>query len=344
MHKAFRAALTDAVGRSEFIIVIVADIRGFSSFSRQHESPDTAMYVKRVYMKLIDEYFKNASFFKPTGDGLLVTIPFTEKTLPEIANKIIEACICCVREFGSICAGDNMINFPTPTQIGFGVARGTACCLHSGDVVLDYSGHLLNLASRLMNLARPAGIVLDGGFGISILKKETQELFSETEVYVKGLAEEAPLKVYIQKGAVEIPGEAKAPLRYEAWQKFQQTCTLSEWKKYLPNFRVDLPSFLKRADAVQVRIIHPVVRSGKILPGVAMHKDYQNWKYVTAGGQACITVDIDTMVKQMKSLHLPKTARVMLLVNFLPAVQPPPVRSQEETNPGPKSAQKAPQG
>ena len=81
MHREFRELLEKATGFSEFVVAINVDIRGFSPFSKTVESPEVAMFIKRVYMKLIDEYFSNASFFKPTGDGLLVILPYTEENL-----------------------------------------------------------------------------------------------------------------------------------------------------------------------------------------------------------------------------------------------------------------------
>ncbi|MCJ7692880.1 MAG: hypothetical protein MUO22_05640 [Sedimentisphaerales bacterium] len=75
MHRNLRKLLENAEGVSEFIIAINVDIRGFSEFSLQVESPDAAMYVKRVYIRLVDDYLTGASFFKPTGDGLLLPGP-----------------------------------------------------------------------------------------------------------------------------------------------------------------------------------------------------------------------------------------------------------------------------
>jgi len=64
----FRDLLAEAQGRSEFVIVVVADVRGFSAFSKRHESTDIAMFIKRFYMRLMDDYFANASFYKTTLD------------------------------------------------------------------------------------------------------------------------------------------------------------------------------------------------------------------------------------------------------------------------------------
>ena len=53
MHKIFRKALDNAIGESQFVIVVIIDIRGFSEFSRTCESPDVAMFIKRTYMRII---------------------------------------------------------------------------------------------------------------------------------------------------------------------------------------------------------------------------------------------------------------------------------------------------
>ncbi|HEX3254081.1 MAG TPA: hypothetical protein VHS05_31890 [Pyrinomonadaceae bacterium] len=143
---------------------------------------------------MINQYFKSANFVKPTGDGLLMTFPYTETNLLEVSETVINACITCLNEFPTICKNDPMINFETPTAIGFGIARGTACCLYSGEETLDYSGHLLNLASRLNDLARPSGIVIDGGFLESVIPGTSRALFEDQEVYVRSIAEEAPIK------------------------------------------------------------------------------------------------------------------------------------------------------
>ena len=105
-----RRALANAQGRSEFVIAIFVDVRGFSKFSQQHESPDTAMFIKRFYLQLMDEYFSEARFYKPTGDGLLITFPYDDKTLSSVAEKLIDACMRCLIGFPNICEGDRMIN------------------------------------------------------------------------------------------------------------------------------------------------------------------------------------------------------------------------------------------
>ena len=318
MHKILRAALPDATGHSEFVIVVVADIRGFSAFSKQHESPDIAMYVKRVYMKLIDEYFSSASFYKTTGDGLLATIPYEEKTLSVAANQTVESCLRCVDEFGSICHVDPMVNFPTPTMVGFGLTRGTACCLASGDKVLDYSGHLLNLATRLMGLARPSGLVLDGAFGIELLTTDMQGQFEGTEVYLRSLAEEKAVKVFYQKRKVEIPEEAKRPLVSQKWNTWSQTRKLHEWKKLGPLMRAGGIALPRRPASAVMTATYPAKAEGKRLKGVTATTTRSDFDYFELGGKVHFKIDLQSLVHSLKSKGVSAQSDVTITIDYAP--------------------------
>ena len=106
MHRQFRQLLPEAQGESGFVISVFVDIRGFSAFSQATESPDTAMYIKRVYQRLIDEYFPFASFYKPTGDGLLLIVPYSESSLAETSMKTLTGALNCHEQFSTLCTDD----------------------------------------------------------------------------------------------------------------------------------------------------------------------------------------------------------------------------------------------
>ncbi|MDF2769432.1 MAG: putative adenylate/guanylate cyclase [Nitrososphaeraceae archaeon] len=82
----FRKLLDNVQGRSEFVIAVIIDVRGFSSFAMKVESVQTTAFLKRIYIEMIDRYFGNASFVKPTGDGLLLAFPHDETNLKEVAS------------------------------------------------------------------------------------------------------------------------------------------------------------------------------------------------------------------------------------------------------------------
>lgn len=137
MHRELKKLLEKATGFSEFIVAVNIDIREFSLFSMKVESSETAIFIKKVYKKLIDEYFPNASFFKPTGDGLLIILPYIEENLKEVVTNTIKSCLKILVDFGSFCTNDPMINFGVPGRVGIGLSRGAACRLISENKILD---------------------------------------------------------------------------------------------------------------------------------------------------------------------------------------------------------------
>lgn len=213
MNKKFQKLLENAEGRSDYIIAVCVDIRDFTPFCQRVDSYLTGIYIKKVYLKIINGYFKDAIFYKPAGDGLLIAIKCKEEDMKAIAKSTLDSCIRLTEDFGSLCIGEPMINFPTPEKIGIGITRGNACCLHSGGEILDYSGKTLNLASRLMDMARPSGIVLDGAFGLDLFSDEAKGLFSEEMVYVRGIAEEEPIRSYYTTKYTVIADMFKNPIK-----------------------------------------------------------------------------------------------------------------------------------
>lgn len=185
------------------------DIRDFSSFSMRVESPETAMFLKRVYGRIIENYFADASFFKPTGDGLLIIVPYSEHNLQDVLPQTVRKCIEIVEQFGSFCSDDPMINFEVPDCMGIGLSRGAACRLTSSDRTLDYSGRSLNMASRLMDFARPKGVVFDNSFGIELLPTPVREMFEQDRVYIRSLAEDEPQSIWFTKAWTTISPASK---------------------------------------------------------------------------------------------------------------------------------------
>jgi hypothetical protein len=56
MHRKLKRLLHNATGRSEHIMVVNLDIRGFTPFCQAQDSLNVATYIKKVYMKILDEY------------------------------------------------------------------------------------------------------------------------------------------------------------------------------------------------------------------------------------------------------------------------------------------------
>lgn len=299
MHRNLRKLLENAEGVSEFIIAVNVDIRGFSEFSRKVESPDAAMYVKRVYIRLVDDYLTGPSFFKPTGDGLLMTFQYNENNLKEVVRSTINKSWKVINNFGKICKNDPMINFQVPQHVGIGIARGTACRIVTGKKILDYSGHVLNLASRLMDIARPSGIVFSDSFGVDLLEKKEIEKFTKGKVYLKGIAEDKPIPIYYSKGITKIPAIHKSPLNKIAWKTFKQEKKLSEYRLF-SYFHQPLAERPTDPDEILVQVFYPKLRNGRRMPNVSSMLKPE-FSYETAGDEYIVIVNYDDIVKRVKA-------------------------------------------
>lgn len=318
MHRAFRKALNDATGVSEFVIVVNLDIRGFSAFSKTCESPDTAMFIKRVYMKFLDDYFADlASFFKPTGDGLLLTIPYNEENLQEIAQKTVSLCFDCLSDFGSFCVNDPMVPFEVPTKLGIGIARGTACRLVSKGKTLDYAGRVLNLASRLMDFARPTGLVLDGAFDMNLLDDEQIEsLEGDSNVYIRGIAEKEPIEIFYTKDLTQIPSHCHQPIAKISWVTFKEEIKLREINEKGPRFRYYLENSPADPDDISVQIEFPAVRKERRIKDTVSLHDFSNFDFKFDADAPMIVMDYATLYKYLKTRSVKDNWDVTITIRY----------------------------
>jgi len=278
MHREFRTLLGNATGQHQFVMALNVDVRGFSSFCRDVDSPQAVLFIKKVYRKLIEEYFPNASFFKPTGDGLLITIPYTEKDVQENVAETINTCLRVLKDFPSFCTGDPMIRFGVPTEIGIGVSMGPACQVVSDGKTLDYCGRALNLASRLMDFARPSGLVFDESLDVNLLDPELLQPFLQDRVYLKGLAENKPIDIY-HTPDTKIDDRSRQPIHRP--REIQRAMTLRKIKQSLnvaPRIRFTLPSEPKTVEQIEMWVSCPAMVSGREIGGTVnfpLHVQYE---------------------------------------------------------------------
>lgn len=258
MHREFRTLLQDAKGFSDTIVAIFIDVRGFSSFSKTHDSAEVAIFVKHIYLRIIDEYFPDAAFFKPTGDGLLVVLSYNDLNVREAVPAAIATCEKIVDEFANFCKGEPMVNFEVPKCVGIGIARGTACRLDSTSKTLDYSGNVLNIAARLMDIARPSGVVFHSSIGIDLLPEELVKKYSKADdVYLRGVFENEPTTIFYNKQHTVINERIRHPLN-EKWQTQRHESTPMQLENFLKmkvnTYTIILKTKPSRPEQISVQI------------------------------------------------------------------------------------------
>lgn len=315
MHRIFREALNTATGERSSIIAVIIDIRGFSSFSKAQESYDTAMFLKRVYMNIIDSYFEFASFYKSTGDGLLLTIDCNPSNIREMAKKTIEKCIDCHRDFGNICSGDHMIYFEVPDKIGIGVARGTVCCLKSDDKIIDYSGRALNLSSRLTNLARPSGIVIEQSV-IRLLDEDMRKKFSEGKVYLDGIAEATPITVYFTEEFTKIPKRNMREIAGKNWKHEYRVMKFKEIMTSQPWFRHYLKSEPNSGDDIEVNVEHFEVKKGRVSQRWKLIYKFEDFEYMPEAEKHVVRLNFQRLSEILNEYQVKENMEVVIDIAY----------------------------
>ncbi|MHB1640057.1 MAG: nucleotidyl cyclase domain-containing protein [Candidatus Dormibacteria bacterium] len=202
LHERFREELRTARAGSCQVLATFLDIRGFSSFSAVGESFDTALYLRSIFDKILSDIFADAAYFKSTGDGLMLIheLHHTAAQLPEMVSSVLLRATGLVDAFGAMVANDPTINFEVPQHLGVGIARGSVTKLVSDSGVLDYTGRCLNLAARLMDKARPYGVVFNDRRASDLMTEQVATLFTLDSVCLRGIAETSPLVILISRG------------------------------------------------------------------------------------------------------------------------------------------------
>jgi class 3 adenylate cyclase len=149
-------------GQRAEVVVVFADLRGFTAFSAQTE-PETIMAVLREYHEVLGRIIAShgATLVSLTGDGMMVLLnaplPCPDPALKalEMAQQMRSAARCMIEGWHS--QGYTL-------GFGMGLAMGPATVGRIGsESRLDYTatGSVVNLASRLCSSATDGQILVD---------------------------------------------------------------------------------------------------------------------------------------------------------------------------------------
>lgn len=304
----FLAQLATAKHEAQIVIAINVDIRGFSIFSLDVESVEASIFVKKFYDRLLRDYFIDPAFFKPTGDGMLMIFPADEdaEQLTARTNGLVTQCLRLVDDFPTLVAEEPIINFRVPDHVGVGMARGAASRLVAGDTVLDYSGKVLNLASRLMDRAKPEGLILDESVGVDLLAEELRRSFARDEIYVPSVAEQRAITVFYTSALTRIPESAHHPIGVPRWHTQSQEWTCGQVVGInTTRYWIDLERQILDPEQVFVKALYPDVGAdGQKKPRVRAWEDMTCTFRERAGVQS-IAIDTNALGAKLVAKGVP---------------------------------------
>jgi len=316
MHRILKKLLPDAKGESIFSLAIFLDVRGFSEFSVDVDSAAVGVYVKKLYLKILDNYFPKPTFFKPTGDGLMIITDLDESDeegCKKVINENVQSCFKLLSNFSTLFRNDAVIYFETPQTLGIGMKRCSLCCLKAGDTILDYSGKDLNFAARYLDLARPSGIVTDSTI-INILSEDLKKEFVTEKVYTKGIAEEKSITISYSRKSVKIPSQNKYPI-ISPWVTIKDVKTLKQldFKRY----RFWLPSEPKDKRKIQAEALYPLVdKDGKIVEGSFTITELR-CEYEYNVGKPCVFVYLQKLKEDAVARRVGDTMPIRFTISYM---------------------------
>lgn len=185
-------------------IIIFTDIRGFTEWSENIEVFQYSPELIEAYYQSLKSFFSDYTF-KSLGDGALLIKTMDTVTVEGVNAeiKIILHSIQCVqKDFNTSCREfSKKRGQDTRLYLGWGITRGAVNEMSKGRNNVDYIGSNINKASRLCDMARPFGIVIDKEdfsdigdnetFTFSLQKRRVKSLINPVPVWVTSEIAEA---------------------------------------------------------------------------------------------------------------------------------------------------------
>jgi len=196
-----------------------------------------------------------------------------------------------------------------------GMEPSSACACMSV-LGIDYSGRLLNLASRLTDIARPSGIVIDGSFGINLLSEEQQDNFEEAEVYLDGIHEYDPIQVYFTKEFTTIPKRNRQPIAAKRWQHEKDVKPYRDLLKF-NSFRYSLKSEPRSSDDIKITIEHSKVIGGRVSKQYSSYYDFEDFTYLMIADKPIVRVDFAALREILKPQRVKKNMNVIIDIAYV---------------------------
>jgi hypothetical protein len=306
--------LSNSTGKTDYIISMIIDIREFSSYFKKTPSIHVATYIKKIYLEIM-KYFPDVTFSKPLGDGILVIISFDETNQVKKINDTVNSCIELVNNFEGFCQDDLMINFDVPKRIGIGIDMGEATCFQCEDKIIEYSGTVLNLSSRLMDMARPGGIVISGYFGRGVNVDILKEHFRYEQVYVRGIHDLEPIDIHYQKDNVIIEERYKKLINQPEWQIIEDELTVREILALDANLQWTIPKKPHDKNEISLTIMGQAYEAGEKQNGFDLIAEFDLisrdksgnllMTYYNKGKRRILSLNIDYIKQQIKKDKIP---------------------------------------
>jgi len=170
------------------VVVLFADVRGFSGFAEKHTPEEVVAVMNRYLAAMTDALNDHEGILdKYTGDGLMALFPVEDE--PRDVLRAVRAAVAMARAVER----QGAITGETPLAVGLGLHYGEAVVGLVGHPTrqVNYTalGHTVVVAARLQTYAQGGEVILSE----AVVSALNLPLTAEESVTVKGVAQPVPL-------------------------------------------------------------------------------------------------------------------------------------------------------
>jgi hypothetical protein len=174
-------------------------------------------------------------------------------------------------------------------------------------------------------------VVIDESFMHSMIPETRRPLFKEERIFLKGVADTTPRRIFYLDAKVRIGSEFLRPTAPQHFHTDNYEATGADVMSLAPVFRHAMKHVPVEGFDAEILALIPKYNEGKLVAGVALHHE-QKARYVMSGGSYYTELDMAQIQQVIKRANVPGDAKVKIKVTY-PVAQP--VRSVDEVRAAP---------
>jgi len=217
-------------GAKSDVVVLFADLRGFSTWCNEAEIANVAEVITVQYERVIqvcNDFHHH--FHKFLGDGFLLLWE---------ADTEMDSTVCLKHALGAVFEIHKKywylakeLGYKAPAGYGIGLSIGQAIRIQPETFIkemneVDFLGYPLNCSARMQSLAEPFGTTVCSATAARLAGAPNEFLYPNEPVFLRRLRKPTPAALEKAKGMKGLKPEDRVGFRYLTWPHGQA----SLWK------------------------------------------------------------------------------------------------------------------
>jgi hypothetical protein len=173
-----------------------------------------------------------------------------------------------------------------------------------------------------MDLARPSGVVFDETLDAGALKPKLRQQFDEADVYLKGVADDVPLRVHYTAPPTSIPERFRKPIRPDKIERQSETMTLKAGRARGTGYWLQpLEAEPTDRDKIRLRVSFPRYRNNKRVGAQYGIVWWDDFAYQHDGVRPELRINWGALIQRLRSEGVPLSANFTVEVRY--PIEPP---------------------